>query len=338
MDYHPGVMQTQKLSTSPNDLDKAAELLMAGQVVALPTETVYGLAGVATQEQALLRIFESKERPLFDPLIVHLPENYSPCLDQVVDLDQLSEQERNWAAKLAAHFWPGPLTLVLPKRPLIPDLATSGLKHVAVRVPKHPVFQALLGRLPEPWLAAPSANRFGRISPTSASAVMTELAGRIPAVVDGGECTVGVESTVIHIEKNAIYCLRPGGLPLQAIEEKLGHSVIRKNLVALSNQLHVSPGQLENHYAPRKPLSLVAFGGLPEKIDSKAGVILYHDLSKTEDSHEAARNLFRILRELDEHSPFDRLIAELPPNQEGLNLAIEDRLQRAARSSSSTKP
>ncbi len=303
--------------------------MRAGDVVGMPTETVYGLAGDGLNAVALARIFEVKQRPLYDPLILHF-----------VDADAAFAVARDVlaAAKiLAAKFWPGPLTLVLPKREVVPDLATSGLPKVALRVPAHPVAQALLRAFGGP-LAAPSANRFGRISPTDAAAVRTELGDAVPLVLDGGPCGVGLESTVLEVNATEIRLLRAGGISVEEIERVVG-PIQRANTVRGNKPL--APGQLAHHYAPRKPLRLLAGGDddePPFAADAgwltfgavgRGSVRVVENLSPMGDLREAAANFFRALRTLDDDPRVRTIYAQRLPD-EGLGLAINERLERAA--------
>jgi L-threonylcarbamoyladenylate synthase len=221
---------------TPEAISRAVELLRQGQVIGLPTETVYGLAGDGLNPTALARIFEVKQRPLFDPLILHFAD--------MAGAFDLAEQIPIAARELAQRFWPGPLTLVLRKRDIVPDLATSGLPHVALRVPAHPVAQAVLRAFGGP-LAAPSANRFGRISPTDAQAVQSELRDTVPLILDGGPCAVGLESTVLFISEHRPVLLRAGGISLEEIESVVG-PVQR---AAPVDERPQAPGQLKHHYA-----------------------------------------------------------------------------------------
>ena len=253
----------------------------------MPTETVYGLAGAAFNTEALAKIFAAKERPTFDPLIVHVfwdihasagGGNFLENLEalDLISVSSLQLSARDAAQKLLAAFWPGPFTLVLPKSLSVPDLATSGLGSVALRMPAHPVAQKLILEAGTP-LAAPSANRFGRISPTRAEHVMSELGGRIAMVLDGGPCQVGVESTILQIFGDGrVRLLRPGGTPLSRIEEVLGRKLDPAELGVSSSApgtevngpgaAQAAPGMLESHYAPRKPLIL-----LPAPLDQLSG-------------------------------------------------------------------
>jgi L-threonylcarbamoyladenylate synthase len=293
----------------------------------MPTETVYGLAGDGFNPAALARIFEIKRRPLYDPLILHFADAEA-AFDVARDVP---EQAR----RLAERFWPGPLTLVLTKRDRVPDLATSGLPKVAVRVPSHPVAQALLRAFNGP-LAAPSANRFGRISPTDAAAVRAELGAAVPLILDGGPCAVGLESTVLDVSEGKIMLLRAGGISVEEIERAAGTAVLRATPV---DDAPVAPGQLKHHYAPRKPLRLVAEArDIPRS--SGTGCLVFgpaedaedrvvENLSPTGDLREAAANFFRALRMLDDDPRVDKIYAIRVP-EHGLGLAINERLERAS--------
>ena len=326
---------------------RAAALLAAGEPVALPTETVYGLAADALRPEAVVKIFEAKERPFFDPLIVHLPT--AGWLDE---LTEIPTESRALVEALIAKFWPGPLTLVLPRRAVVPDIVTAGLDTVAVRMSAHPVFRAVLARFARP-LAAPSANRFGRISPTTAEHVRTELAGRIPLIVDGGPTEHGLESTIVTVEGGRLRLLRAG--PVTAPElaavwlENHGGPV---DVRAAERRAFFStptradgappeaPGQLASHYAPGTPmflgspsdtvvaarrLGLLAFRAVtcgPQEFDA------VEILSPTGDLREAAATLFAKMRRLDE-AGLDLIVAE-PVPERGLGIAIMDRLRKAA--------
>jgi L-threonylcarbamoyladenylate synthase len=306
------------------DVAAAAALLRAGELVAIPTETVYGLAANALDERACLRIFEVKRRPAFDPLIVHVRSR--------VQVEELCAEVPPMAEVLMRTFWPGPLTLVLPKRPRVPDLVTSGLDTVAVRQPAHPLTQRLLEALPFP-LAAPSANLFGQVSPTTAQHVVDQLGDAIPYVLDGGPCAVGVESTIVGWEDGRCVLYRPGGVALEALEEIAGRVDPARREV-----LPAAPGMLESHYAPRTPLLL---GDVDALLAAHAGrriaVLAFarpreahalRVLSPRGDLAEAARELFAALRALDA-SGAERIVAERVP-EAGLGRAINDRLRRAA--------
>ncbi len=253
-------MTARILRDSPADLALAVAALRRGALVAIPTETVYGLAGLALQPEALARIFAAKDRPTFDPLIAHVaPSPQGQRLQaladaQLVDLPQLTPLARQTAQRLADAFWPGPLTLVLPRARAVPDLCTAGLDSVAVRMPAHPVAQRILAALGQP-LAAPSANRFGRVSPTTAAHVLAELGARIDWIVDGGPCAVGVESTVVAVQPDgSCALLRPGGVTAEAIAAVSQQLVFRPEISPLALP---SPGLLASHYAPSQPLQLL---------------------------------------------------------------------------------
>jgi L-threonylcarbamoyladenylate synthase len=242
-----------RLGSSPGDIQRAAEILKNGGLAAFPTETVYGLGADAFNIQALARVFEVKGRPRFDPLIIHIA---SPdMLEGLADLGALSPRLRPLPAKLAAAFWPGPLTLILPKRPEVPDLATAGLPTVAVRFPAHPAAQKLIV-LSSGAVAAPSANPFGRLSPTRASHVLESLGNKIDCIIDGGPCSVGVESTVLSLAGTGELprILRPGGISREQLERVIGPVACGGAAEAPAEVL--SPGMLKSHYAPKTPLTL----------------------------------------------------------------------------------
>lgn len=349
------------LAPSPENVARAAQVLRASGVVGMPTETVYGLAAIVFDEAALARVFAVKDRPTFDPLIVHVALGPGSALDALdraglVDPTALGPLARARVEALAAAFWPGPLTLVLPKRSRVPDLATAGLGAVGVRAPAHPVARALIEAAGAP-LAAPSANRFGRISPTTATAVVTELGERISLVLDGGPCAVGVESTVVRVAPSGeLELLRPGGVPLESLETATGaRALVRASGSSAGPQ--ASPGALESHYAPRRPLTLLP--GLVSELAKTqvaslglsglgVGLLAWSDaaagerlaalgdcrvetlvLSPSGLLEEAARHLFSSLRALDER-PVAAILAEPPPTSAGLGHAILDRLRRAS--------
>ena len=302
----------------PGDgIPEAIALLRAGLPVALPTETVYGLAADALSPEACARIFESKERPLSDPLIVHLPS--IDWLSRIADPSPL-------ALTLAETFWPGPLTLVLPRQATIPDIVTAGQDTVAIRMSAHPVFQEVVQAFGNP-LAAPSANRFGRISPTCATHVMSELEGRIGLILDGGPCTHGIESTIVHVLEDRLQILRPG--PITEYE-----------LRAFAPVFHgpagvAAPGGLKSHYAPRTKLVIEEQPrpkgprtGLLSWSQSGEGFSQTECLSCSNDLREAAANLYGAMRRLDE-AGLDLIIAEALP-ESGIGAAIMERLRKAA--------
>ncbi|MFA0962918.1 L-threonylcarbamoyladenylate synthase [Roseivirga sp. BDSF3-8] len=311
------------------DLEKARKLLRNGDLVAIPTETVYGLAANALNPQAVTRIFEVKNRPSFDPLIVH-----------IAGMDRLNELTTNVpdaALKLAEAFWPGPLTLLLPRKPVIPDLVTSGLDTVGIRVPDHALTLELLRDLDFP-LAAPSANPFGYISPTRPSHVEDQLGTKIPYVLDGGHCDIGIESTIIGFENEEIVVFRMGGKSLEEIEDVVGKVQVRDHSASDPR----APGMLKSHYAPRTRLKLVDMEDLLDEhlLTERVAILSFRDsfpqieserqfvLSETGDLSEAARRLFSGLRELDRHNP-GLILAERVPDY-GLGRAINDRLRRAS--------
>ncbi|PWH20367.1 MAG: threonylcarbamoyl-AMP synthase [Ardenticatenia bacterium] len=301
-------------------------ILKSGGVVAFPTETVYGLGANAFDPIAAARIFEIKGRPRFDPLIVHIA-----ALHQVQNLvTELPEP----AQMLMRFFWPGPLTLVLSKSNRVPDIVTAGLPTVAIRMPDHPVALTLIRKLGMP-IAAPSANRFGRVSPTTAEHVRQQLGGAVDLILNGGRCPIGVESTIVSVLSDTVTLLRPGGTPLEEIERVVGP--IQRRTKASATPL--SPGQLPHHYAPQTPLVLKG-QDLSERMSrrgllsftvpaSTEGFVAVEVLSKTGDLCEAAANLFAALHRLDTMH-LDVIVAELVP-EVGLGLAINDRLRRAAR-------
>ena len=324
-------MHTEVLSAdNESAVARAVELLRAGQAVALPTETVYGLAADALKPEAAARIFAIKERPHFDPLIVHLPAR--DWLDRVV---RIPEENRELVEQLTRRFWPGPFTLVLPRQPLIPDVVTAGLDTVAVRMSSHPVFAQIVRAFGGP-VAAPSANRFGRISPTTAQHVLDELHGRVPLIVDGGPTRIGLESTIVAVRNGGLAILRHGPITAEELSEHPVTQEIKQNAVVSA------PGQLETHYAPRTPLRLIddstAFSAAP---GHRVGLLAWQTpdtvtgnfaairiLSPEGDPVKAATHLFRFLRELDALN-LDLIVAEKVP-EEGLGAAIMDRLRRAS--------
>jgi L-threonylcarbamoyladenylate synthase len=311
------------LAVGPDDIAEAARLLRGGELVAFPTETVYGLGGDAINGRTVAAIFAAKGRPRFNPLISHLAE-----AEAAADFAELDSRSRD----VAARFWPGPLTLVLPRRkgcPIAP-LASAGLDTVALRVPAHPVAHALLAAVGRP-VAAPSANRSGRISPTSAAHVRVELGDRIAAIIDGGACLIGLESTVLDLSGERPVLLRPGGIPVEALRAAIGPIDRPRPDDADAPR---APGMLASHYAPALPLrldavaprageALLAFGDTPA-----SGYAEIEWLSRSGDLAEAAANLFAALRGLDR--PEFSGIAVMPIPEHGLGAAINDRLRRAA--------
>lgn len=316
-------------TASPEMILHAASILQGGGLVAFPTETVYGLGADALNPAAVARIFEAKQRPFFDPLIVHVADRF-----QAAKIADIPEK----ASVLMEAFWPGPLTLVMKKKEGVPDLVTSGLATVAVRVPAHPVALALIRAAGCP-VAAPSANPFGFLSPTTAAHVEASLGEKADMILDGGPCSTGVESTIIDVSGDSPVLLRPGGIPAEDIEKITGP-------LGSSLQGHgkpSAPGQLEQHYAPRTSLEILPL----EKIFTdarleKAGVLLWKSpsekfrsraleiLSPCGSLNEAAQNLFAALHRLDQ-SGSEIILAE-PVPENGLGRAIMDRLRKAANS------
>lgn len=317
--------RTRILKPDPGGIAEAAALLRAGEPVALPTETVYGLAGDARSGHAVARIFEAKGRPRFNPLIVHLPSAEAARRFAVFD---------DRAERLASAFWPGPLTLVLPLKDAggLSPLVTAGLGSVAIRVPEHPVARALLEAFGGP-LAAPSANPSGKVSPTRATHVLAGLDGRIAAILDGGDCAVGLESTIVGLAEGPggpARLLRPGGLPAEIIEECLAEPLAPAPEVG--HDAPTAPGQLSSHYAPAAAIRLNATTPRPGEVwigfGPADGAAL--NLSDTGDLVEAAAHLFHYLREADARAGVGGTIAVAPIPEKGLGRAINDRLRRAA--------
>ena len=307
------------LAAEVDGIAEAARLLREGGIVAFPTETVYGLGADATNDRAVARVFAAKDRPSFNPLIVHLRDAaQARPLTRWTDL----------AGRLAERFWPGPLTIVVERTRNCPLslLVSAGLDSVAVRAPAHPVAQAILAAADRP-IAAPSANRSGAVSPTTAAHVAASLGERVPLIVDGGPCPIGIESTVVDASGATPVLLRPGGLALEAIEAALGCKVE----TADHTDRPKSPGMMERHYAPHAALRLDARTAGPEEILLAFGPEAPNsavNLSPTGNLEEAAANLFAMLHKLDTGA---RAIAVMPIPEIGLGRAINDRLRRAAR-------
>jgi len=317
---------TEILEPTEKNLLKAAKAIRQNGLVAFPTETVYGLGGCAFSEKAIVKIFEAKKRPRFDPLIVHIAEKD--------DYSLLCSIIPSKAEKLIEVFCPGPLTLVLPKKESVPDIVTSGLDTVAVRMPSHPIALQLIkySRCP---IAAPSANRFGHVSPTQAEDVLSDLGDSIDFILDGGPTTVGVESTVVFVTEEETILLRPGGIPIEDIEKVVGRVNVKMKISKL-----LSPGLTKKHYSPKTPLYIYEgnFDKLIE-IDVNGYALLTPDsnfaiestifsLSQDGDVKEIAANLFHQLRTL-ERMDYRAIIA-LPVKQNGLGHAVMDRLIRAS--------
>lgn len=307
------------------DTEEAAYHLKRGGLVAIPTETVYGLAANAMDSRAVVKIFEAKNRPGFDPLIVHIGK-----LEQIFELAQSFPRE---AARLTEKFWPGPLTIILKRRSIIPELVTSGLDTVGIRMPSHELTQELLEKLPFP-LAAPSANPFGYISPTSAEHVAEQLGDKVDYILDGGTCRVGVESTIISFENHIPKILRLGGLEVDEIRRY----VKKFEIQTTSTDNPAAPGMLTGHYSPRTPLVIGPVEELRQKFADKKPCFLSFTeehvdlpgevLSESGDLSEAARNLFAAMRRLDA-SDCEVILTDFFP-EKGLGMAINDRLRRAA--------
>ena len=310
--------KTEILPADDAGVAQAANLIRAGRLVAFPTETVYGLGGDATDDRAVAMIFAAKGRPRFNPLIVHLPG-----LDEAATVAVFDDRAR----AIASAFWPGPLTLVLPLRDGagVSPLVTAGLATVAIRVPAHPLARALLRAVGRP-VAAPSANPSGRVSPTRAAHVVDGLSGRIAAVLDGGACAVGVESTILGLDGEP-RLLRPGGIPAEALEAALRAPLRTGGDAARPN----APGQLVSHYAPGAAVRLNARAAETGEILVGFGPVKGDlTLSAAGDMVEAAANLFHVLREADGLAGPQGRIAFAPVPDHGLGRAINDRLTRAA--------
>jgi L-threonylcarbamoyladenylate synthase len=321
----------KKKTLITTNLDKAIEALVNEDVIALPTETVYGLAGNAYSELALKKIFDLKKRPHYNPLIIHIKS--------VDDLQSVAVDIPEIAIKLAKEFWPGPLTLVLKKQSHIPDLVTAGKETVAIRVPNHPIALALLEKLTFP-LAAPSANPFGSISPTSAQHVLNYFDDKIECILDGGECEKGIESTIIGFENEQPILYRHGAISIEEIEQSIGKVLVA---TTTTNNKPSAPGMLSRHYAPRTDTYLT--NNVPDLIksfpDKKIGLLLFKEeiidenvfiqeiLSKTGSVDEAAKNLYTAMHRLDNNN-LDLIIAEQLP-EIGVGKSINDRLKRAVK-------
>jgi L-threonylcarbamoyladenylate synthase len=316
------------LMKETESIGRAAEIIRRGGLVAFPTETVYGLGADAFNSIAVARIFEVKRRPYFDPLIVHVSDS--------ADLKKLVAKIPSNAKKLIKRFWPGPLTVVLLKKEEVPDIVNAGLPTVAIRMPKHPMALSLIEQANCP-IAAPSANPFGYLSPTTAEHVRDQLGDQIDFILDGGPCDVGVESTILSLLERKPRLLRPGGVPLEEIEAVIGRVAVNSS----EKSEPTAPGMLPKHYAPRTPILL----GWDEKNfnskkDMKVGLLAFREpkgslkfhhvevLSKKGDLREAAANLFASVRRLDALN-LDLILAETLP-EVGLGRAIMDRLRRAS--------
>ncbi len=316
------------MSTSGVNIAYAISLLKQAYLVAIPTETVYGLAGNALNEVVVSKIFEIKNRPTFDPLIIH-----TNSLDR---LKNYIEEIPPLLLDLAEEFMPGALSILVKKKEAIPDIVTAGLPKVAIRIPSHPMTLELLASLDFP-LAAPSANPFGYISPTTSQHVIKQLGSKIPYVLDGGPCTIGLESTIVEHTAKGIKVLRKGGVPIEAIEKIVGNVLVQEH----SSSHPAAPGMLKSHYAPKIPLVVEDVATILKKYaPDKIGVLAFHKpfleiplthqflLSEKRDLAEAARNLFAFMRQLDDLN-LDIIVAEFVP-EVGLGRAINDKIKRAA--------
>lgn len=324
-------MKTSVHSPTPAALRRLAAALRRGELVAIPTETVYGLAANALDARACRRIFTAKRRPADDPLIVHVTD-----LQAAERLAEFNEVAR----VLARAFWPGPLTLVLPKRACVPAIVTSGQNTVAVRAPAHPLARQIL-KLARVPLAAPSANPFGYVSPTTAAHVLDGLAGRIPHVLDGGACAVGVESTIVDVSDPArLVVLRPGAVSAADLRRALARAGRKAGIGRKPREQTLAPGLLDQHYSPHTPLKLVSRA--PRKPDERTATIYWQRpanlaagpnifaLTRHGEADDAARSLYAVLRMADA-AGFAKLICEKAPARAGaLGEAINDRLRRAA--------
>ncbi|MHB8904840.1 MAG: L-threonylcarbamoyladenylate synthase [Melioribacteraceae bacterium] len=303
---------------------QAAEIIKNGGLVAFPTETVYGLGADGLNSIAVAKIFEAKKRPAFNPLILHIADKSW--------LEKFSDIKNEKIDRLIEKFWPGPLTLVLPKTEIVPDIVTSGNPTVAVRMPNHPVALQLIKECGTP-IAAPSANKFGHLSPTEASHVAKYLGDKVDMILDGGKCSVGVESTIVQLHENEIFLLRPGGLSKEEIEKEIGE--IKTGVI--NQDKPNAPGQLPFHYSPQTPLKFFNKKFLDE--NKKIGMLFFKEnkigfpfagtkfLSPSGDLREAATNLFSMLHELEKEN-FDLILVE-PIEEKGLGRAIMDRLKKA---------
>lgn len=326
-------------SGSPEDIVFLADKLLSGQLVAVPTETVYGLAANALDIEACSRIFSAKERPTNDPLIVHVAG-----LQMALTLADFPPQ----AVLLAEAFWPGPLTIVAPRLAIVPDIITSGLPTVAIRCPNHPLLLQLIEAANVP-LAAPSANPFGYVSPTRAQHVADSLAGRVEHILDGGPCRLGIESTIVRVEpRETVEILRPGAVTRDMLSEALGIPLEQVIDRQKSTDPAIAPGNFPHHYSPKKPLRLFVPPELSQKDwetpgrawvlwsplaphppGNSADSVFY--LTRSGDASEACNRIYDLLRQLDA-SDHSEIWVERPTGTDGLSAALRDRLARAAHS------
>jgi len=334
------------LPVSQESLEKGAEILKNGGLVAFPTETVYGLGADAFNPKALAKVFEVKGRPHFDPLIIHISS--IDTLEKAADLTLLNDETRRRLFLLAENLWPGPLSLVLPKNEKIPGIATAGLSTAAIRFPDHETAQKLIS-LSSGAVAAPSANPFGALSPTRAQHVHRALGEKVDLILDGGPTRIGLESTVLDITSENIKILRPGGMPRETIEKLIGPVLSIQEQHNEHGGAHASPGQLKSHYAPKTQLTTLNREEIISKTFETNSAFLFFDNSTKDEwvnTHkpdktvivrvlsgngnllEAASRLFETLHELDNEKA-SKIYAQLAP-QEGLGEAINDRLKRGS--------
>ncbi|WRQ72955.1 MAG: L-threonylcarbamoyladenylate synthase [Methanosarcinales archaeon Met12] len=318
---------TNVVKATPKALQDAGDIIRKGGLVAFPTETVYGLGADALNPQAVARIFEVKNRPRFDPLIVHIAD--------FLEVERLCHSPNEKAEKLIERFWPGPLTITLLKSKVVPDIVTAGLSTVAIRMPAHPVALNLIKKAEVP-IAAPSANPFGYLSPTTAEHVKEQIGEKVDMILDGGKCPIGVESTVIDLTEAEPILLRPGGLSLEEIEAVIG----KIKLSTIDSSKPRSPGQLPRHYSPRTPIKILKEVGFDMVQGKQVGLLAFtypkkklpykavEVLSSHGDLREAAANFFTQLHRLDA-AGLDIIYAE-PVPEVGLGRAIMDRLRRAS--------
>ncbi len=314
--------------TTKENIKKAAEIIRSGGLVAFPTETVYGLGADGLNPIAAAKIFEVKERPAFNPLILHIAD-----LEQFYELTNI---HANHIEEVIHKFWPGALTLVVPKKDIVPEIITSGQSYVAVRMPDHPVALELIRQSKTP-IAAPSANKFSMLSPTSAKHVKKQLGDNIDMILDGGPCKIGVESTIIKVNKDSYELLRPGGIELEQIEKVVGKVIV---IPKHKDTIPVAPGMLPYHYAPETPLDFLTKTNLKKYEGKKIGALFFKEnktghhfgiekiLSPGGNLKEASANLFAYLHEL-ENERLDVILTEKFPDK-GLGRAIMDRLNKAA--------
>ncbi|MCX7832785.1 MAG: L-threonylcarbamoyladenylate synthase [Ignavibacteria bacterium] len=312
-------MSNRRKTKITKSINIAVREILQGNIIALPTETVYGLAADATNEEAVLKIYETKRRPLFDPLIVHIRS--------IKEMKKYAEEIPAEVYKLAEKFSPGPITYILKKKKVIPDIVTAGLDTVAIRIPAHPMFQKILAKCKVP-IAAPSANMFGRLSPTCAEDVYKELKGKLNYILDGGQCEFGIESTVISFIDDTIKILRPGFITKKEIQKVLKKKVILVRIKSRhsKNKLTIySPGMMKTHYAPKTPL-YITDNIYDFKEQSNVGLL---DFSNYSSLNEVAINLFSDLRKLDEQG-FAYIVASKVKDS-GIGVAINDRLEKASK-------